>query len=83
MAKIGVDTKLVTYEWGEYLKRAKAGEHFGRTDVPGVGKDERVAGLVQGAECGSDICGHDAILCGLVNGMNSHWPFDSKSRITF
>ncbi|WP_338849423.1 ABC transporter substrate-binding protein [Massilia sp. W12] len=26
-AKIGVKTKLVTYEWGEYLKRAKKGEH--------------------------------------------------------
>jgi ABC-type transport system substrate-binding protein len=27
MAKIGVKAKIVTYEWGEYLKRAKAGEH--------------------------------------------------------
>ncbi len=26
-AKIGVRAKIVTYEWGEYLKRAKAGEH--------------------------------------------------------
>lgn len=26
-AKIGVKTKLTTYEWGEYLKRAKKGEH--------------------------------------------------------
>ncbi|SKA84548.1 dipeptide transport system substrate-binding protein [Pantoea ananatis] len=26
-AKIGVKAKIVTYEWGEYLKRAKAGEH--------------------------------------------------------
>lgn len=26
-AKIGVKTKLLTYEWGEYLKRAKKGEH--------------------------------------------------------
>ncbi|PVZ82179.1 ABC transporter substrate-binding protein [Serratia sp. S1B] len=26
-AKIGVNAKIVTYEWGEYLKRAKAGEH--------------------------------------------------------
>ena len=26
-AKIGVQAKIVTYEWGEYLKRAKAGEH--------------------------------------------------------
>lgn len=25
-AKIGVKAKIVTYEWGEYLKRAKAGE---------------------------------------------------------
>jgi dipeptide transport system substrate-binding protein len=26
-AKIGVKAKIVTYEWGEYLKRAKGGEH--------------------------------------------------------
>ncbi|AUG98899.1 ABC transporter substrate-binding protein [Prodigiosinella confusarubida] len=26
-AKIGVKAKIVTYEWGEYLKRAKDGEH--------------------------------------------------------
>ncbi len=26
-AKVGVKAKIVTYEWGEYLKRAKAGEH--------------------------------------------------------
>jgi len=26
-AKIGVKAKIVTFEWGEYLKRAKAGEH--------------------------------------------------------
>jgi len=26
-AKIGVRAKIVTYEWGEYLKRAKGGEH--------------------------------------------------------
>ena len=26
-AKIGVQTKIVTYEWGEYLKRVKGGEH--------------------------------------------------------
>jgi dipeptide transport system substrate-binding protein len=25
-AKIGVNTRLITYEWGEYLKRAKSGE---------------------------------------------------------
>ena len=25
--KIGVKAKIVTYEWGEYLKRSKAGEH--------------------------------------------------------
>lgn len=25
--KIGVKTKIVSYEWGEYLKRAKSGEH--------------------------------------------------------
>jgi dipeptide transport system substrate-binding protein len=27
LAKIGVNAKLVTYEWGEYIKRAKQGEH--------------------------------------------------------
>ncbi|WP_034618494.1 ABC transporter substrate-binding protein [Chitinibacter tainanensis] len=26
-AKIGIKAKIVTYEWGEYIKRAKAGEH--------------------------------------------------------
>ena len=26
-AKIGVKAKIVTYEWGEYLKRSKEGEH--------------------------------------------------------
>lgn len=26
-AKIGVKARIVTYEWGEYLKRARAGEH--------------------------------------------------------
>ncbi len=26
LAKIGVDAKLVTFEWGEYRKRAQAGE---------------------------------------------------------
>jgi len=26
-AKIGVKAKIVTYEWGEYIKRAAAGEH--------------------------------------------------------
>jgi dipeptide transport system substrate-binding protein len=27
-AKIGVKTKIVTFEWGEYLKRLKQGEHM-------------------------------------------------------
>ena len=27
LAKVGVTAKLVTYEWGEYRKRAQAGEH--------------------------------------------------------
>ncbi|WP_410500231.1 ABC transporter substrate-binding protein [Chitinibacter sp. S2-10] len=26
-SKIGIKAKIVTYEWGEYIKRAKAGEH--------------------------------------------------------
>lgn len=26
-AKIGIKTNIISYEWGEYLKRAKAGEH--------------------------------------------------------
>ena len=26
-AKVGVKAKIVSYEWGEYLKRSKAGEH--------------------------------------------------------
>jgi dipeptide transport system substrate-binding protein len=26
-SKIGVKAKIVTYEWGEYIKRASAGEH--------------------------------------------------------
>ena len=28
LAKIGVNAKLVTYEWGEYRKRAQSGEHM-------------------------------------------------------
>jgi dipeptide transport system substrate-binding protein len=28
LAKIGVNAKLVTYEWGEYRKRMQAGEHI-------------------------------------------------------
>ena len=28
LAKIGVNAKLVTYEWGEYRKRLQAGEHM-------------------------------------------------------
>ena len=27
LAKVGVQAKIVTYEWGEYLKRSAAGEH--------------------------------------------------------
>ncbi len=27
LAKVGVKAKIVTYEWAEYLKRARAGEH--------------------------------------------------------
>ena len=27
-ARVGVKARIVTYEWGEYLKRANAGEHF-------------------------------------------------------
>jgi dipeptide transport system substrate-binding protein len=26
-ARVGVEAQIVTYEWGEYLKRARAGEH--------------------------------------------------------
>ncbi|SDK88938.1 ABC transporter substrate-binding protein [Pseudomonas indica] len=26
-AKVGIKARIVTYEWGEYLKRSKAGEH--------------------------------------------------------
>ena len=28
LAKVGVNAKLVTYEWGEYRKRAQGGEHM-------------------------------------------------------
>ena len=28
LAKVGVNAKLVTYEWGEYRKRAQSGEHM-------------------------------------------------------
>jgi dipeptide transport system substrate-binding protein len=27
LKKVGIDAKIVTYEWGEYLKRSKNGEH--------------------------------------------------------
>ncbi|SMC26539.1 dipeptide transport system substrate-binding protein [Andreprevotia lacus DSM 23236] len=30
-AKIGVKAKIVTYEWGEYIKRSKGGEHDAMT----------------------------------------------------
>ncbi|WP_234306084.1 hypothetical protein, partial [Pseudomonas aeruginosa] len=26
-AKIGIKARIVSYEWGEYIKRAHAGEH--------------------------------------------------------
>ena len=39
-AKVGVQTKIVTYEWGEYLKRVKGGEHqaalMGWTTATGI-----------------------------------------------
>lgn len=28
LAKVGIKVKLLTYEWGEYMKRAKQGEHL-------------------------------------------------------
>ena len=28
LAKVGVNAKLVTYEWGEYRKRMQQGEHI-------------------------------------------------------
>ena len=28
LAKVGVNAKLVSYEWGEYRKRMQAGEHM-------------------------------------------------------
>lgn len=27
LAKVGIKTDIVTYEWGEYIKRARTGEH--------------------------------------------------------
>jgi len=27
LAKVGIEAEIVTFEWGEYLKRARAGEH--------------------------------------------------------
>ncbi len=41
-AKVGVQAKIVTYEWGEYLKRAKAGEH--RSGDDGLDRRQRGSG---------------------------------------
>ena len=37
LAKVGIDATLVSYEWGEYLKRAKAGEHQADCVQPNCG----------------------------------------------
>jgi dipeptide transport system substrate-binding protein len=75
--KIGVHAKIVTYEWGEYIKRAHAGEHdailIGWTGDNG--DPDNWLGVLLG--------------CASVNGSNfSKWcyqPFDSliqKARAT-
>ena len=43
-AKIGIKAKIVTYEWGEYLKRAQSGEHDAiLCDIWGTIHDGRAA----------------------------------------
>ena len=41
-AKVGVQAKIVTYEWGEYLKRAKDGRAPDRDD--GLDRRQRGSG---------------------------------------
>jgi dipeptide transport system substrate-binding protein len=76
-AKIGVKAKIVTYEWGEYIKRAHAGEH-----------DAMLIGWT-GDNGDPDNWLGTLLGCEAINGNNfSKWcykPFDDlvhKGRIT-
>ena len=76
-AKIGVKAKIVTYEWGEYMKRARAGEH-----------DALLVGWT-GDNGDPDNWLGTLLGCEAVNGNNfSKWcykPFDDliqKGRVT-
>jgi ABC-type dipeptide transport system, periplasmic component len=63
-AKIGVKAKIVTYEWGEYIKRAHAGEH-----------DAMLIGFT-GDNGDPDNWLGTILSCDSVNGNNfAHWCF--------
>ena len=68
LAKVGVKAKIVTYEWGEYLKRSKAGEH------------EMVLLGWTGDNGDPDNFLHVLLGCAAANGANRarwcHKPFD-------
>jgi dipeptide transport system substrate-binding protein len=76
-AKIGVKANIMTYEWGEYIKRGHAGEH-----------DAMLIGWT-GDNGDPDNWLGTQLGCEAVNGSNfSHWcykPFDDliqKARVT-
>jgi dipeptide transport system substrate-binding protein len=69
-AKIGVKTKLVTYEWGEYIKRLHAGEH-----------DVALAGWT-GDNGDPDNWLATQLSCDAVNGSNhSKWCYQPFEKL--
>ncbi|MDN3923100.1 ABC transporter substrate-binding protein [Roseateles violae] len=50
-AKVGVTARIVSYEWGEYLKRMDAGEH--EAALTGWNADAEPAGTAAQLSCGS------------------------------
>ena len=51
-AKVGVSARIVSYEWGEYLKRMDAGEHD--TALSGWNADSEPAGTAGQLNCGAN-----------------------------
>ena len=50
-AKVGVNVRIVTYEWGEYLRRIDAGEHD--VAMSGWNGDPEPSGTFAQLACGS------------------------------
>ncbi|CCD29638.1 Periplasmic dipeptide transport protein [Candidatus Glomeribacter gigasporarum BEG34] len=68
--KIGVKAKIVTYEFGEYLKRGMKGEHD--TMLIGVG----------GIRCGDPVNFFNPWMCDALSGTNfSKWCFKPFERL--